>query len=51
LCGETPRRLADDRLQVVVALVGGHGGAAADAVVPRGSVVAAAPLAAAFGGD
>jgi transposase InsO family protein len=46
-CGETPRRLAVDGLQVVAALVGGDSRAAADAVVSGGPLVPAASLAAA----
>jgi hypothetical protein len=45
VCGETPRRLADDRVQVVAALVRGEARAAADAVVSGGSLLAAASLA------
>ena len=50
--GQTPRRLADDRLQVVAALVAGLARAAADARLPRGSLLAtrALPAASAEGG-
>src|SRR5207248_6935869 len=40
--GETPRRLADDRVQVVVALAGGQPGGASLVALSRGSFLAAA---------
>jgi len=46
-CGETPRHLAVDGLQVVAALVEGDARAAADVVLSRGPLFTAAPLAAA----
>jgi len=49
--GETPRRLADGRLQVVAALVGGDTRAAPLARLSRGSLVAAPSLPAAAAGS
>jgi hypothetical protein len=48
--GETPRRLADDRLQVVATLVGGNVRAASLARLSGGSLVAAVALSAAAAG-
>jgi hypothetical protein len=48
--GETPRRFADDGLQVVAPLIERDARAAVIAELSRGSFVAAAPAAAALAG-